>query len=527
MCGIIGVASTEGMKNRSSRVQFMKMGLDIDSWRGWESTGLALVTQGSNDAPIVYKRALNGRDFIQLHQVDKYLSDIEKYAVAIGHNRAATTGRGNIVDHNAHPFQYGRITLVHNGHIRNTHDLKGAVAGAQCQVDSAHVAFSMDANGELETLEQIDGGYVLVWWNSDAGTLNIARNTERPLHMAFAEKENTFYWASELTELLHLLKDVQIDEEIGILYPKAWNWYKFNLKNLREFEKIPFVKSQGRHSQNMGSSGRAGVGAVADTTIHQGPWTDEDIEAWEAQYGENLSSTIHRDRTTTSTTSKASEEIEEIRQTVANQRLKDAKLSGIPTSKKRIARAKVELRKLGIDYNSLRNCKPISWCKYKNQANLGSVLAQTKRDGFLIEVLQVRNEQFLDFQKAGNLLVDCVNVRNGPNNDIRVIGTVSPRMKDYLERFKARNEARTEKPSMGSIERDCDGPNGTKISMARFLELTDKGCVNCQRDITPKDGNSVIWVGRDEAPVCPDCASDPGIMELLGVPESFRQPSVH
>lgn len=513
------------MKNRSSRLQFMKMGLDIDSWRGWESTGLALVTQGSKDAPIVYKRALNGRDFIQLHQVDKYLSDIDKYAVAIGHNRAATTGRGNIVDHNAHPFQYGRITLVHNGHIRNTQDLKGATAGAQCQVDSAHVAFSMDANGELETLEKIDGGYVLVWWNSDTGTLNIARNTERPLHMAFAEKENTFYWASELTELLHLLKDVQIDEEIGILYPKAWNWYKFNLKDLREFEKVPFVKSQGR--QNTGQTGHTHGGEVG-STIYRGPWTDEDLEAWEAQYGQTPSTTHKGRTTTTSTTSESNaSEIEEIRQTVANQRLKDAKLSGIPTSKKRISRAKLELRKLGIDYNSLRNCKPLSWCKYKNQTNLGSVLATTKRDGYMVEVLQVRHEQFLEYQKADNLLVDCVNVRNGPNNDVRVVGTVSSRMKDYLERLKNRNEAKEDKTTKGSIERDCDGPNGTKISMARFLELTDCGCVNCRGDIFPKDGNSIIWVGRDDNPVCPECASDPGIMELLGVPERYRHPAVH
>lgn len=519
MCGIIGVASTEGMKSRSSRLQFMKMGLDIDSWRGWESTGLALVTQGSKDAPIIYKRALNGRDFIQLHQVDKYLSDIEKYAVAIGHNRAATTGRGNIVDHNAHPFQYGRITLVHNGHIRNTHDLKGATAGAQCQVDSAHVAFSMDANGELETLERIDGGYVLVWWNSETSILNIARNTERPLHMAFAEKENTFYWASELTELLHLLKDVQIDEEIGILYPKAWNWYKFNLKNLREFEKVPFVKSQGRQNQTMGQSGHTpGVG----TSTMQGPWTEEDLEAWEAQYPQ--SSTTRRGQDTTTSVISNETEIEEIRQTVANQRLKDAKLSGIPTSKKRISRAKLELRKLGIDFNSLRNCEPISWCKYKNQANLGSVLARTKRDGYLIEVLQVRHEMFLEYQKAKYLLVDCVNVRNGPNNDVRVIGTVSPRMAMYLERLKNRNE---EKANLSSIERDCDGPNGTKISMARFLELSDGGCANCQRDIMAKDANSIIWVGRDEAPICPECSSDQAVMDLLGVPQHHRQPSVH
>lgn len=500
MCGIVGVASTEGMKNRSSRLQFMKMGLDIDSWRGWESTGLALVPSEPKDPPIVYKRALNGRDFIQLHQVDKYLGDLEKYTVAIGHNRAATTGRGNIVDHNAHPFQYGHITLVHNGHIRNTHSLKGAVEGAKCQVDSAHVAFSMSANGEMETLEQIEGGFVFVWWNSETGLLNIARNTERPMHMAFAEKENTFYWASELTELLHLLKDVQIDEEVGILYPKPWTWYKYSLKNLREYEKVPFVKSQGRQTTTTTGPNHGG-------TIYGG-WTDEEIGAWEAQETSKVS--------TTDPTSKDSEEIEEIRQSVANQRLKDAKLSGVPTSKKRIIRATFELRKLGIDYNSLRICNPISWQKYKNQENLGSVLARTRREGYLIEVLQVHHEKYLEYFRAGSLLVDCVNVRNGPSNDIRVVGTVSPRMKDYLEHRQKKAER------SNSTERNIDGPSGQKITMARFLELTDGGCANCMSDIFPKESNEIVWVGIPAQPICASCAADPQIMELLGVPEYVR-----
>lgn len=526
MCGIIGVASTEGMSNRSNRQQFMKMGLDIDSWRGWESTGLALVPQGSKESPIVYKRALNGRDFIQLHQVDKYLSDIEKYAVAIGHNRAATTGRGNIVDHNAHPFQYGRITLVHNGHIRNTHDLKGAAAGAQCLVDSAQVAWAMDANGEMETLEQIDGGFVLVWWNSDTSTLNIARNNERPLHMAFAHKENTFYWASEFTELLHLLKDVQIDEEVGILYPKPWNWYKFELSNLRQWEKIPFVKSQGRQSSSTTqTAGHIGT----NTSIYDTGWTEEALEAWEAKYGEP----IRTGQTTTSQTSKSdSSEIEEIRQNVANQRLKDAKQSGIPTSRRRIARAKIELRKLGIDYNSLRNCSPVSWQKYKNQQHLGSVLARTQRDGHLIEILQVRDEEYVEFDKAGNILVDCVNVRNGPHNDVRIVGVVSPRMKGYLDRWRARTAKNNDpqegqKPNLNSIERNVDGPDGHKITAARFLELTDKGCAHCQRDLTMSQAPDIVWIGRPANPLCEECSSDQGVMELIGFPDQIKHGNIH
>lgn len=529
MCGLVGTASSEGMKSRSDRVQFMKMGLDIDSWRGWESTGVALTPENLKDAPIIYKRALNGRDFIQLKQVDKLFNDLEKFPVAIGHNRAATTGRGNIVDHNAHPFQYGNITLVHNGHIRNTHSLKGAQEGAQCLVDSSHVAFSMNANGEMETLEQVDGGFVFVWWNQATQLLNVARNTERPFHFAYAERENTLYWASEHTMLLHLMKDIAIDEDLGILYPKPWNWYQYDLKDLRSYKKIPFVKrqgwqktTQGTHSNVTSMRGRHRGDTTAMNGAYAG-WTDEEMEAWERGEFETPSERIEKSITDTSKKAEDAAEIDEIRQALANQRLKDVKIAGIPTSPKRIKRAKEELRKLGIDYNAMRNCEPLSWCKYKNQDNLGSVLARTKKDNLLVEVLQVRHEQFQLYSKHNNLLVDCINVRNGPNNDFRVIGTVSPRMTkyitDHLERSK-REEARGEG---GSIERNLDGPDGLKISLDRFVELSDKGCANCQSDIDPKHHGAITWVGRPSQPICPTCSSDPGIMELLGVPEFYRR----
>lgn len=505
MCGIIGVASTEGSKNRIDRINFMKIGLDIDSWRGWESTGMALIPEASKEAPIVYKRALNGRDFIQLRKVEKYLDDMDKYSVVIGHNRAATVGRGNIIDHNAHPFQYGNITLVHNGHIRNTHELPGAQSGSQCLVDSAHVAYSMDANGELETLSLVDGGFVFVWWNSETNTLNIARNTERPLYMAFAAKENTFYWASELTELLHLLKEVDIDEDVGILFPKAWIWYQFNIKNLREYTKTPFAKRQGRHHSQK-TIYPVGVPGLEE-------WSSEELEEMERTQLLAEVNTVGRRLTSKSD----SDEVEEIRQTVANQRLKDIKASGVPTSRKRIARARAELKNLGIEFNAMKSCTPMSWTQYKNQTNLGSVLARTKSEGLLVEVLQVRDEDYRDYHRIGNLLVDCVNVRNGPHNDVRVIGVVSSRMAAYAARKKA-EEAETSSPGGGSIERIYEGPGGQKISLARFLELTTNGCGACSGDISAVQHKSVFWML--DSPICETCSTNPATMESLGFPLS-------
>lgn len=531
MCGIIGTASTEGMKNRSARSHFMKVGLDIDSWRGWESTGLAFVHENSEESnPIIYKRALNGRDFFQLNHVEKYLNDIEKYPVVIGHNRAATAGRGNIVDHNAHPFQYGDITLVHNGHIRNTHELNKANQEANCLVDSSHVAWAMNNMGEQEVLERVEGGFVFVWWNNKTKLLNIARNTERPLHMAYAAKENTLYWASELTQLLHLLKDVDIDEDAGILYPKAWNWYQYDLKDLREFKKIPFVKSQGRHSTSTTGTSVTTGGPTRGAIHGIEGWTDEEIWAAHAEYVTSLETNPEG---TPSTGMSDSEEIEEIRKDVANTRLKEAKASGVPTAKKRIERAKVELRKLGLEYKEMRNCIPISWAKYKNQDNLGSVLARTKKEGHLVEVLQVRHETYKEYAKYDNLLVDCVNVRLGPKNDFRIVAIISPRQKMFMERQKSKEGGtkggsdEDKSLSGGSIARELDGPDGAKISLAKFEEYVGGGCINCKRIIDPKFHGAITWVGRPPLPICPTCGADEAILELLGVTEEYRRKLVH
>src|SRR6185312_6118211 len=96
MCGLLGFASTEGMKRRSLSRGFFMTGFPMVAVdRGMESSGLALVGNPA-EVPTIYKKALWGGDFIMHVPVRKYLDDIEKYSVAIGHVRAATSGRGNI-----------------------------------------------------------------------------------------------------------------------------------------------------------------------------------------------------------------------------------------------------------------------------------------------------------------------------------------------------------------------------------------------------------------------------------------------
>jgi predicted glutamine amidotransferase len=506
MCGIVGCASTGKMSSRTERLDFMKMGLDIGSWRGWDSTGIALVTETAKEAPVVFKKAVNGRDFIQFRTVEKYLNDIEKYPVVIGHNRAATSNRGNLTDHNAHPFQYGRITLVHNGHIRNTHDLNQANQKADCQVDSSHVAWAMNDMGEERVLESVEGGFCFVWWNSELGTLNIARNNERPLHMAFAAKENSLYFASELTQLLHLMEanSITIDEDVGVLFPKPMVWHKFSLKDLREYTKVPFARRQGRQSSAITKI----IGPIGKGTDSQPELTDEELSALEL---EDMPKGAEA----------GTSELDEIRQELSQKRGKDMNIHGVPTSPKRLKRAKMLLKKFGLDYMQMRSCIPKTWIKYKNQDNMGTIVATMRKDGHIVEILNCRFQEFEAAWSVKAILVEFVNVRKGDRNDDRLVGVISPRMEKFLKNREERmakkeQEAQADHRASvsNSIDRVCPGPNGVLISMARFYELTTNGCCNCCRDILPQHCMDVVWI--ENSPVCTECASTPGIMELLG-----------
>ena len=487
--------------------------------RGMESSGLALVGNPA-EVPTIYKKALWGGDFIMHVPVRKYLDDIEKYSVAIGHVRAATSGRGNINDYNAHPFQYDHITLVHNGHIRNAHTLKDADA-AKSPVDSAMVAFSMAKNGELETLQSVDGGFVFVWWNSKTQKLNIARNGERPLFLAYTKNENSMYWSSEVTALEHLLRQTDIDEDMGYSYPGEHTWYQYSLKDLRDPIRVPFVLSQGRLQKSSHNNTQNVSGLPGDGQYRGGPaWTDEELDAWEAyaKQGRQGSAIVH-------TGSANSNEIDEIRENVRNQRHKDAKQSGTPTSKKRVERAKRELRKLGLEYDQLKVCTPVTWHAYKNQRGIrGSIIAEIKGSKQPVEIVDVPFNWYTKLMSRNMVCVNCRNVRFTSGNKTHVVGVIVPQMFKYLgespkEDPKSTDTVDTEgtREALGSIDRDYDGPGGTKITRARFLELTTQGCANCLRDIEPATHGAVVWVGSPPSPVCHEC-NTPEMLASLGFP---------
>lgn len=193
MCGIIGYASSEGIsKGWTDRRDYLKDGLFVDAVRGMHSTGLMCVPKAKPGEVIIHKKAMNSSDFLDLATTDKLLNDCDKYQFMIGHNRHAT--KGGIKSCMAHPFNHGKITLVHNGTLFTQSYLPD---GLKFDSDSEAITNALNVKPSSEIIPLLDGAFALVWHDASDDTLHLVRNADRPLTFAKAKNQDTLLIASE------------------------------------------------------------------------------------------------------------------------------------------------------------------------------------------------------------------------------------------------------------------------------------------------------------------------------------------
>lgn len=197
MCGIVGVAG-----NLFAREELtMKRLLLLDSLRGMDSTGIAVVKYGGLKVDVA-KRASH---CFNLFDTKSFSDAVSGSTLAfIGHNRSATSGARD-KDVNAHPFQVGHITGVHNGTLEDKD--KGMLedlVGEKFNVDSEALFAAIAKLGVKEVIPKLQkgrdsfkGAWSLVWWNSQDRTLNFLRNDHRPLWYCYSEDFKQIFWASE------------------------------------------------------------------------------------------------------------------------------------------------------------------------------------------------------------------------------------------------------------------------------------------------------------------------------------------
>lgn len=187
MCGIVGVISRTGTLPRFVEDLFTNM-VRMDSIRGEDSTGVFGVTNSGHVD--ILKGDTDGYTFVTTKDYNDFYNRIKNYKVVIGHNRKATSGV--ISAANAHPFREKHIVLVHNGVIHNAKSI------ADTEVDSHAIAHALAKHDPVTALSKLNGAYSIVWYDESDKTINMARNSGRPLGLLEYKHSGIYVIVSEI-----------------------------------------------------------------------------------------------------------------------------------------------------------------------------------------------------------------------------------------------------------------------------------------------------------------------------------------
>ncbi len=493
MCGIVLLG---GNSLSSTEVGRFEKLLFADTFRGPHSTGVFTKRRygfkaTDPEAVEYFKDALDGPDFLKTSGWEALKRGTETAAkhgnFYVGHNRYATMGAVN--GKNAHPFQHGNITLVHNGTLNQQSLLPDH---EQFEVDSENVCHSINKIGAAETIQKLNGAFTLIWHDMSDDTLHIIRNEERPFHIAECAG-GTFYGASEEDMLMWILtrgratptiqKHYEIEVGKEYIFDTSNNMFKF--KEVKE-HKLPVFPSRyysgGYGSYGNGYSSGYGYGG---------------------RYGSRGSSTVGGASSLLGASS------------TAKQSKNNAKQSGEHP-------ANVVLREAGMELKvgDFLSFTALSWGKYQNKDDIGLV------EGYLEdwdEYVEVHGHQckIEAYHKHGALRGQVVGafVENGTvtvlvNKPAKVQALIPVRkyveptipeldgdddiglaILDLKRQLKEEQEA-------GNVV-SCEGGTYTR---EQWEQSTHNQCGNCSSTITFDDLKSVTWFNGE--PVCSGCYED-------------------
>ena len=218
MCGIVGYV---GDRDTAS---ILLVGLERLSYRGYDSSGIAVVSNGELSC---WRRA--GK----LYELSKFLENLTINAsVGIGHTRWATHGIPDGA--NAHP-QYSsdkKIALVHNGIIENFNTLKDELIDLgfvfRSKTDTEVIVHLIDYYFEgnlyeaiIRTIKRLEGTYAISIVSEYEPNQIIVARKGSPLIIGVGKNEN--YVSSDINSMVIHTKDMIFldDDEIAIVKKDA------------------------------------------------------------------------------------------------------------------------------------------------------------------------------------------------------------------------------------------------------------------------------------------------------------------
>ncbi|MFS2316960.1 glutamine--fructose-6-phosphate transaminase (isomerizing) [Maricaulis sp. D1M11] len=183
MCGIVGVTG------RDAAETILVEGLKRLEYRGYDSAGIALLTEG---------RVARVRAAGKVAALEAAMPTGVTGRLGIAHTRWAT--HGSPTEANAHPHQAGRVSLVHNGIIENYKDLRAELAAKgrvfTSETDTETVAHLLDDALEggadpvaafLSVLGRLEGAFALAAMIKGEADLVLGARRGAPLIAAMGE----------------------------------------------------------------------------------------------------------------------------------------------------------------------------------------------------------------------------------------------------------------------------------------------------------------------------------------------------
>ena len=195
MCGIFGYAKQQNAQN-DSQIEMLKRALtylaDESVVRGTDSTGITMITPSNRRT---FKAVAPSSEVVN-HDAWKtsILNRVDRDStIALGHVRLATHGVVN--QRNAHPFEIGEVIGAHNGVIYNYNKLAEKY-NKSIEVDSEIIFASLNLHPTKDALEELEGDYAVSWVKESNKILHLARESSRPLCIAYWKKARVLLWAS-------------------------------------------------------------------------------------------------------------------------------------------------------------------------------------------------------------------------------------------------------------------------------------------------------------------------------------------
>jgi len=230
MCGIIGIAS-----NKPVSVNIINSLKKLE-YRGYDSAGIA--TLKSN---FINEKKCSGR----VDELEKILFKTPSDGnIGIGHVRWATHGIPNVI--NAHPHSSESVSVVHNGIIENSDELKRELESKglkfKSQTDTEVITLliteELRKNKPLEsvfkTLKKLKGSFALGIIFKNFSDIIIGARRGSPLAVGYSNNEN--YLGSDSYALKSMTNKISYldDGELCVLSSNSINFYDASKKKINK-----------------------------------------------------------------------------------------------------------------------------------------------------------------------------------------------------------------------------------------------------------------------------------------------------